>query len=94
MKYLLIPIALLFIGCGDDTSAEYKKFTATYGADSRIYCDESGFLVREWMFSHYKVPSREVVTNDSDTPTRCNVKDISIRVKETVATGAMSGDVR
>lgn len=95
MKHLLlIALALLFIGCEGAPTPHYDKFVDTYGSNSRFYCDESGFLIEERAYSIPDHISRDVVRNDSYTPVRCNVEDISIQVKETVATGTLSGNVQ
>ena len=98
MKLLLFLIPLLFIGCGDTykgkSSQAYLNFVEKYGSNTRFYCDDSGFLVMEFfMYSNDEVASRRLVKNDSDTPTRCT-QNVTVNVKETVATGAFSGSVK
>lgn len=97
MKWLLFLIPLLFIGCGDAYKSKtqaYLNFVEKYGSHTRFYCDDSGFLVIEFfMYSSDEVASRRLVKNDSDTPTRCT-QDVTVNVKETVATGAFSGSVK
>ena len=85
-------VILVFSGC-KDTKA-YNDFVYKYGASSRYYCSDEGFLTQEYIHSDRTAVSRQLMTNDANVPIRCNVKDISIRVKETVATGAMSGSVQ
>lgn len=94
MKYLLIPVTLLFIGCSDEPTPVYDEFVKKHGANHRFYCDESGFLIEEIARNNYDHISRYLVKNDADVPTRCNVENTSIQVKETVATGALSGSVQ
>ena len=96
MRWLLFLVPLLFIGCGDVQSKtqEYLDFVGKHGSNTRFYCDDSGFLVMEFfMYSNDEVASRRLVKNDSDTPTRCT-QNVTVNVKETVATGAFSGSVK
>ena len=96
MKWLLFLSPLLFIGCGESyesKSQAYLNFVEKHGSHTRFYCDDSGFLVIEFfMYSSDEVASRRLVENDSDTPIRCT-KNVAVNVKETVATGALSGSV-
>ena len=96
MRWLLFLVPLLFIGCEDVKSKtqEYLDFVEKHGSNTRFYCDDSGFLVMEFfMYSNDKVASRRLVKNDSDTPTICT-QNVTVNVKETVATGAFSGSVQ
>lgn len=96
-KIILLVISLLFTGCGDrliSKSQAYLDFTQKYGSHSRFFCDENEFLIHEFfMYSSDEVASRRLVKNDSDTPTRCT-RSVTVNVKETVATGALSGSVK
>ena len=96
-KIILLVIFLLFTGCGNSVTSEsqaYLDFTQKYGSHSRFFCDENEFLIHEFfMYRSDEVVSRRLVKNDSDTPTRCT-RNVTVNVKETVATGALSGSVK
>lgn len=99
MKWFIIISMLLvsiFSGCSESSfeSKGHKKFVDQYGSDSRYHCNEAGFLEQEYFLQDSRDhPSRSLVTNDAQVPIRCNVEDIQIRVKESVATGSLSGGV-
>ena len=96
-KLIILIIALLFNGCDYEyksKSQAYLDFTQKHGSHTRFFCDENEFLIHEFfMYSSDEVASRRLVKNDSDTPTRCT-RGVTVNVKETVATGALSGSVK
>jgi len=94
MKHLILLLPLLFLGCKQEESPHYDAFITQYGASSRYFCNEAGFLIHEYAYEESDVITQDIVRNDAAVPTRCDVKDISIRVKETVATGSLSGSVQ
>ena len=85
---LLALMALVLVGCD---GKEKKDFIQKYGATSRYYCDDTGFLIREYVFNSDTF--RDLVLNDAKVPTRCS-NNVEVKVKETVATGALSGSVK
>lgn len=96
MTKLLIATLLLllsFTGCSERTPEQLKakqEFINKYGAADVYVCNESGFLENRyftWGFREQRILQK----NDAKQPVRCNVADVSIQVKETVATGALSG---
>lgn len=95
IKLLIITFTLLvFTGC-EDTPEELKakqEFINKYGANDVYVCNESGFLENRY-FTYAFGEKRTIQKNDAQQPVRCNVADVSIQVKETVATGALSDDV-
>lgn len=95
-KILIATLLLLsFTGCFERTPEELKakqEFINKYGADDVYVCNESGFLENRY-FTHDFGEKRILQKNDAKQPIRCNVADVSIQVKETVATGALSGSV-
>ncbi|MCK9549305.1 hypothetical protein [Aquamicrobium sp.] len=98
MKMLLsICMMLLLVGCDlykkPESSKEEKAYISKYGATDRYYC-ENGFLMFETFSSYDNAPARRVVRNDAETPTRCDNNNTAIQVKETVATGVLSGSIK
>lgn len=97
MTKLLIATLLLlsFTGCSERTPEELKakqEFINKYGAADVYVCNESGFLENRY-FTYKFGEQRILQKNDAGQPVRCNVADVSIQVKETVATGVLSGSV-
>lgn len=87
-KVLIFALmALVLIGCD---GKEKKDFIQKYGSMERYYCDDSGFLIREYVYNSNIY--RDLIKNDAKVPTRCS-NNIEIKVKETVATGALIGSV-
>jgi hypothetical protein len=98
MKFKIIGsmIAILMIaGCEKHQSIppEMKQLMDEHGGASSWYECNEGFLV-EHRINDYSTGwyhNAAIVVNDADVPTRCGEADI--KVKESVATGALSGSV-
>ena len=90
----LLLLAVIFTGC-EHTPEKLKAeqaFIDKYGAKNVYVCNEAGFLEHRY-FTYTLGERRGLQKNDANQPIRCNVADVSIQVKETVATGALSGSV-
>lgn len=90
----ILLLAVIFTGC-ERTPEELKAkqtFIDKYGAQNVYVCNESGFLENRY-FTYAFGESRGLQKNDANQPIRCNVADVAIQVKETVATGALFGSV-
>lgn len=90
----VLLLAVIFTGC-ERTPKELKvkqDFLNKYGALDVYVCNEAGFLEHRY-FTYGFGERRGVQKNDASQPVRCNVADVAIQVKETVATGALSGSV-
>ena len=90
----LLLLAVIFTGC-ERTPEELRAkqtFIDKYGAEDVYVCNEAGFLEHRY-FTYGFGERRGVQKNNANQPIRCNVADVSIQVKETVATGALSGSV-
>lgn len=85
---ILALVAFIFIGCDNKVTNDFKE---KYGANTRYYCDDNGFLLEEYVFNNNI--GRSIVRNDAKVPTRCT-NNVEVKVKETVATGALSGSVQ
>lgn len=97
MKYLLLIVPMLFIGCTNDEprNPKFQALIDAHNGQTKWYeCSEYGFLEEHFIWDTPSSHNVYLVLNDANVPTRCNVKDTSIRVKESVATGVLSGDVR
>jgi len=101
MKKLILFLVsiLLFTGCNpSDGYYSYKEakqiMLKKYGKID-VYVCENGFLVNRYIictFGGCEIKAY-IVMNDANVPTRCSDK-VTIKVKETVATGALSGSVK
>lgn len=90
----LLLLTIVFTGC-EHTPEKLKAeqaFIDKYGAKDVYVCNEAGFLENRY-FAYGFGERRGLQKNDAKQPVRCNVADVSIQVKETVATGALSGSV-
>lgn len=90
----ILLLAIVFTGCAptpEELKAE-QAFIAKYGADNVYVCNEYGFLEKRY-FTFNLGERRWLQKNDADQPIRCNVSNVFIQVKETVATGVLSGSV-
>ena len=98
MKWpLLFVLPLIFLGCSKSESMDPKLqalIDAHDGQTTWFECNDVGFLEEHNIWRSPQHHAVRLIKNDANVPTRCNVSDISIRVKETVATGTLSGDVR
>ena len=92
MKYtLLLAAILLLIGCGptpEELKAQ-KAFFDKYGAYEVNVCNEAGFLENRYL-SPTAAEKRYIIRNDADQPIRCT-DNVTVQVKETAATGLLSG---
>lgn len=89
----LLLLAVIFTGCKhtpEELKAE-QAFIDKYGAKDVYVCSESGFLENRY-FTYDSGERRILQKNDASQPVRCNTP-VAIQVKETVATGALSGSV-
>ena len=90
----LLLLTIVFTGC-EHTPEKLKAeqaFIDKYGAKDVYVCSESGFLENRY-FTYDSGERRILQKNDANQPVRCNIADVAIQVKETVATGALSGNV-
>lgn len=69
----------LYSGCSD--SKAYKEYVKKHGTNQRYYCNSDENL------------RVDLVKNDAKVPTRCS-NQVDIKVKESVATGSLSGGVQ
>ena len=67
MKYfiLVLVLVLFFIGCSSETS-EYRDFVQKYGSETRTYCDEKGFKMRETFMSREASAPQVFLINSQD----------------------------
>jgi len=92
LMIVLSVIIVFLIGCSNIESEMHKQYIKQHGTDQRYYCNSDGFLIYEFFGKNYDTPSISLVKNDANIPTRCS-NNVELKVKETVATGALSGSV-
>lgn len=67
--YVLIIVILacvfLFTACGEE-SKEYREFVKKYGSNTRTYCDDKGFLMRETFLSKQAKAPREYLIDSQE----------------------------
>lgn len=92
MKYMILVIFILFLaGCKKTPPTDtYVQFVKDHKSKKAFIC-ENGFLTKQNVVYWQDYIVKDLVRNDAGIPTRCT-DNVTVEVRETVATGALSGD--